>query len=69
MAKRKANDGSEMDTAPVKLYGAPPPLSDELIRRLQGVVEAARQERTPQPKRSLNPFFDTPPAASESSED
>ena len=58
MAKRKANDGSEMDTPAVKLYGVPPPLSEQSIRRLQGAVDAARRERARQPKRSPKPPVD-----------
>jgi hypothetical protein len=60
MSKRKTDDGSELDSM-AKMYGAPPPLSEEFIRRLQGAVTAARQERSSPPKRAINPFLDCPP--------
>jgi hypothetical protein len=60
MGKRKTDDGSELDGM-VKLYGAPPPLGEEFIRRLQGAVAAAREERAAAPKRPINPFLDTGP--------
>ena len=44
MIKRKADDDSVKDSSVVKLYGAPPPLKDDLIRRLQGAVDAAPTE-------------------------
>ena len=59
MAKRKPNSGTVKNQPAAKLYGAPPPLSEDLIRRLQGAVDAARQTRPTSALRPINPFRDS----------
>ncbi len=46
---KKSNDGGPRLPRPKRSVSAPPPLSEELIAKLQGAVIAAQRKRNPQP--------------------
>jgi hypothetical protein len=45
-----ANDGGPKSDRPIMEEAAPPPLSEELIAKLQSAVRAAQLKRVPDPK-------------------
>jgi len=55
MPKQKTGDGEPINVRPIKSERAPPPLSAELIAKLQGAVDAAQRNRMAQRRPAPQP--------------
>jgi indole-3-glycerol phosphate synthase len=52
MPKRKDTDGESLDERPMRSERMPPPLSEDLVAKLQGAVEAAQRRRVLEAKKT-----------------
>jgi hypothetical protein len=52
---KKSQDAEPKDAGPMQGERAPPPLSEEMIGKLQAAVDAARRERMPRHNPATDP--------------